>query len=151
MMAMGLVWWVATGALVIAELVTGTFYLLMIALGCAAGGVAHLLGLSLAAQLALAALVALAAVAVLRRTRPGRRRGGLAGPTDAAADASTDVDVQLDIGETLRVSAWHDGRARAMYRGAEWDVELAPGEPDGAQRYVIKQVRGNRLIVAAQH
>ena len=52
--------------------------------------------------------------------------------------------------ETLKVPEWRDGRARAMYRGAEWDVELAPGESDSAQWYVIKQVRGNRLIVAAQ-
>ena len=33
-------WWVAAGIVVAAELATGTFYLLMIALGLAAGAVA---------------------------------------------------------------------------------------------------------------
>ena len=48
------------------------------------------------------------------------------------------------------LAAWHDGRARAMYRGAEWDVELAPGEPDDASLYEITALRGNCLIVAAK-
>lgn len=34
----GLIWWVAAGVLIIAELFTGTFYLLMIALGMITGG-----------------------------------------------------------------------------------------------------------------
>ncbi len=33
-------WWVAGGVLVAAELATGTFYLLMLALGCGAAAVA---------------------------------------------------------------------------------------------------------------
>ena len=31
------IWWILTGSLVIAELLTGTFYLLMLAIGAAAG------------------------------------------------------------------------------------------------------------------
>jgi hypothetical protein len=58
--------------------------------------------------------------------------------------------VNLDIGATLTVAAWRDGRARTMYRGAEWDVELAPGEPDNAPLYEIKAVRGSCLVVAAR-
>lgn len=144
MVSSGLIWWIATGALLIVELTTGTFYLLMIAIGCVAGGVAQLAGLPVSAQLVLAALVALAAVTALRRSPYGRRQ------RRGAKDASSDADVILDIGQTLQVARWHDGRARATYRGAEWDVELAPGESDNAQWYVIRQVRGNRLIVAAK-
>ena len=33
-------WWLAAGVLVVAELATGTFYLLMLALGLAAGALA---------------------------------------------------------------------------------------------------------------
>ncbi|MFP3507985.1 NfeD family protein, partial [Burkholderia sp. SIMBA_062] len=76
------------------------------------------LGAPLDLQLMCAALVALIAVIVLRRSRFGRRR--------RMVDASTDPGVNLDIGSTLTVAAWHEGRARSMYRGAEWDVELAP-------------------------
>ncbi|SAL53207.1 NfeD family protein [Caballeronia humi] len=141
MAASGLFWWIAAGALVVMELITGTFYLLMIALGFIAGGLAHWAGASLAIELAVAALVALVAVIVLRRSRFGswKRR-----------DASRDAGVNLDIGETLQVNEWHEGHARAMYRGAEWDVELAPGETEGARWYQIMAMQGNRLVVTAK-
>lgn len=38
MMSGHLFWWIGVGVLVVAELLTGTFYLLMIALGFLAGG-----------------------------------------------------------------------------------------------------------------
>ncbi|PXW26145.1 NfeD family protein [Paraburkholderia caballeronis] len=138
----GLFWWVGAGVLVIAELMTGTFYLLMIALGFVAGLIAYAFDAPLDLQLAIAAAVAFVALLVLRRVRFSRRRRGL--------DVSRDPDVNLDIGSTLTVSGWHDGRSRAMYRGAEWDVELAPGEPDDAPLYEITALRGNSLIVAAK-
>jgi membrane protein implicated in regulation of membrane protease activity len=138
----GLIWWIAAGALIVAELFTGTFYLLMIALGMIAGGVAHAVGALPHVQMGVAALIALLAAAVLRRSRFGnwkRRR-----------DASHDAAVNLDIGATLEVDQWRDRRARAMYRGAQWDVELAPGETEGARFYRITALDGNRLIVAAK-
>ncbi|MDR5854352.1 NfeD family protein [Caballeronia sp. LZ062] len=136
-----LIWWMAAGALIVTELFTGTFYLLMIALGVLAGGIAFAVGLALHVQLGVAALVALVAVAALRRSRFGswKRR-----------DASRDAAVNLDIGATLEVAEWHDGRARAMYRGAEWDVELAPGESERARWYRITALDGSRLVVAAK-
>ncbi|WP_244813631.1 NfeD family protein [Caballeronia sp. Lep1P3] len=137
----GLIWWIAAGALIVTELFTGTFYLLMIALGLIAGGIAFAVGLALHVQLGVAALVALIAVVALRRSRFGswKRR-----------DASRDSAVNLDIGATLEVAEWHDGRARAMYRGAQWDVELAPGESEGARWYRITALDGSRLVVAAK-
>jgi len=132
-------WWIGAGALVIAELLTGTFYLLMVALGFIAGAVAKILGASLAVQYLCAALVALAAVVLLRRSRFGRRR--------ERRDASTNPDVVLDVGAPVEVLAWRDGHARVPYRGAEWDVELAPGEPEDARFYEISAVRANRLVL----
>ncbi|NLP64522.1 NfeD family protein [Paraburkholderia sacchari] len=121
---------------------TGTFYLLMIALGCLAGVLAYELGAPLDVQMVAAALVALVAVIALRRSRFGRRR--------RMVDASTDPGVNLDIGSMVPVAEWRDGRARTMYRGAEWDVELAAGEPEDAHLYEIKAVRGSCLIVVAR-
>jgi membrane protein implicated in regulation of membrane protease activity len=138
----GLFWWIAAGVLIVAELMTGTFYLLMIALGFLAGALSYELGAPLDLQFFVAAVVGLAAVITLRRSRFGRRR--------RSTDASTDPGVNLDIGSTLSVAAWRDGRARAMYRGAEWDVELAPGEPENAPLYEIQAVRGSCLIVVAK-
>ena len=41
------IWWLAAGAVVVAELLTGTFYLLMVALGLVAAALAAHLGLAL--------------------------------------------------------------------------------------------------------
>ncbi|MDR5811587.1 NfeD family protein [Caballeronia sp. LZ019] len=137
----GLIWWIAAGVLIVTELFTGTFYLLMIALGLLAGGIAFAVGLALHVQMGVAALFALIAVVLLRRSRFGswKRR-----------DASRDTAVNLDIGATVEVAQWHDRRARAMYRGAQWDVELAPGESEGARWYCITALEGSRLVVAAR-
>ena len=55
-------WWIAAGLLVAAEMFTGTFYLLMLAIGMTAGAVAAHLGLSQTAQMAAAAIVSATAV-----------------------------------------------------------------------------------------
>jgi membrane protein implicated in regulation of membrane protease activity len=139
----GLFWWIGAGVLVVLELLSGTFYLLMIALGCVAAAIAHLAGAAADVQFAAAAVVALAAVLLLRRSRFGRR---------TRKEASRNPDVNLDIGQTLTVPAWHERRARANYRGAAWDVELAAGEPEDAQLYEITEMRGScLLVVAARH
>ena len=137
----GLFWWVAAGVLVVLELLSGTFYLLMIALGCVAAAIAHIAGATADVQFAVAAVVALAAVLVLRRSRFGRR---------PRKEASKNPDVNLDIGQTLTVPAWDQRRARVNYRGAQWNVELAPGEPEDAQVYEITELRGSCLVVAAK-
>ena len=140
-MAEGINWFVAAGLIVILELLSGTFYLLMIAIGVACGGVAALLGAAVPAQLVAAALVGVLATVVLRRSRYGRPA--------LRTDAALDPNVNMDIGQTVQVPAWQDGTARVMYRGALWDVELAPGIAAAPGSYTIREVRGSRLIVAA--
>ena len=137
----GLFWWVGAGVLVVLELMSGTFYLLMIALGFAAAAIAHIAGAPPYLQFVVAAAVATAAVLLLRRSRFGRR---------LRKDASHNPDVNLDIGQTLTVDAWRERRARANYRGAAWDVELAPGEPEDAHLYEIAALNGSCLVVVAR-
>ena len=132
-------WLVGAGILVIAELFTGTFYLLMIAIGLAFGGIAALLGATGAIQTLIAAAVGLVATAILHRSRFGR---------PAKTNPTRDPNVNLDIGARVAVPSWHEGRARVMYRGALWDVELGPGALAEAGEYRIVEVQGNRLIVA---
>ncbi|WP_287496783.1 NfeD family protein [Pandoraea sp. CB10b_02] len=134
-------WFGVAGLTVVLELASGTFYLLMVALGMAAGGVAAVFRVEWPLQWVVAAVVAGVAVWLLRRSRFGRR--------GIKADAAADPNTNLDIGQQLRIEAWQrDGRARAMYRGAEWDVELLPGELPNAGWFVIREVRGSRLYVA---
>ena len=140
-MSIGLFWWLWAGMLAAAELATGTFYLLMVALGGVAGGLAEMAGWSRAQQYLSAALVTLIALAVLTAFKRARRRA--APPLDAAADR----DVNLDVGQSLLVDLWQGAQARAQYRGAAWDVELAPGASAAPGRYRIVAVRGSRLVV----
>ena len=132
-------WLVGAGILVIAELFTGTFYLLMIAIGLGAGALAAASGASGSVQTVAAAAVGLAATAILHRSRFGR---------PARTEASRDRNVNLDIGQRVAVAEWQGGRARVMYRGALWDVELGPGALPEAGDFRIVEVLGNRLIVS---
>jgi membrane protein implicated in regulation of membrane protease activity len=136
----GYVWWfVLAFGLLIAELVTGTFYLLVIALALASAGVAHLLGAALAVQLVVAAAVGFGGSLWLRRSRFGR----------LARKEAADSVQHMDVGQVVRVDQWSPSRtARASYRGALWDVELAAGEEPVAGEFVIREIQGNRLIVA---
>ena len=135
-------WWIATLVLGVAELLTGTFYLLVLALGTAAAGAAAWLGGSLIVQVVATSVLAVAGWAWLwhRAARPGRR---------PAPDA--DPDVLLDVGTRLQVAEWTGGRhARVPYRGAQWAVELDADQPDAAARpgyFVIVRVVGSQLIV----
>ena len=138
-MADSTVWWLLTGAAVAVELVTGTFYLLMLAIGLAAGALAAHAGAGMAAQLVTAALVgggAVAALYVVRQRRP------------AAPGAAANPDVNLDVGETVLVEAWRpDGTAQVRYRGASWTVAHPPGAAPAAGLHRVREVVGSRLIV----
>jgi membrane protein implicated in regulation of membrane protease activity len=132
------IWWMVLAfGLLIVELLTGTFYLLVIAVAIAAGGLANLAGAPFTLQLGVAAAIGLAGSLWLRRSRPGR-------PTTEA-----DVLQNLDVGQVVRIGSWGAGNtARAQYRGAEWDVVLAPGETPAPGEFVIRSVQGSRLVVA---
>jgi hypothetical protein len=67
-------WLAAAGVLVILELLTGTFYLLMIAVGLALGAGAALLGWSAPWQTLVAAVVGIVATGVLHQSPLGRPR-----------------------------------------------------------------------------
>jgi membrane protein implicated in regulation of membrane protease activity len=138
-MAQWMDWLVAAGALVILELFSGTFYLLMIAIGLAFGALAALAGASVPVQTLVAGVVGVAATGLLHRSRLGK---------PAKTNAARDRNVNIDIGERLSVSAWQDGKARVMYRGALWDVELGQGATPEAGSFKIVEVQGSRLIVS---
>ena len=138
-MAESTVWWLITGCVVAVELVTGTFYLLMLALGLAAAALAAHAGLSTPAQLVIAALTGGGAVIAWYMVK--RRR-----PHDPSPRA--DRSVNLDVGEIVYIDAWsHDGSAVVKYRGANWTAIHRPGiTPESGPHRVVELV-GNRLLV----
>jgi membrane protein implicated in regulation of membrane protease activity len=133
-------WWLAAGLAVAAELVTGTFYLLMIALGMSAGAVAAHMGMPVTGQIVSAALVAAVATALWHWKRASQPR---------SAPVASNRDVNLDIGERIHVAQWAaDNSARVQYRGTQWTARLAPGAAAAAGEHVVVSVEGNWLVLA---
>ena len=133
-------WWVAAGALVATELLTGSFYLLMLALGLAAGAVAAHAGLAAAAQVVIAGLVGGASTLAWHFKRPH---------ATATPHAGSNRDVNLDVGETVQVQGWQDdGNTMVKYRGASWSAVAArPDSSREAGPHRIVEVRGSQLVI----
>ena len=138
-MAESTIWWVLTGAAVAVELVTGTFYLLMLGIGLAAAALAAHAGASLTVQLVIAAAVGGGAVVAWHLLRDKR---------SAATPAGANRDVNLDVGEQVQVDAWNaDGTAIVRYRGTNWTVLPAPGTVQSTGAHRVREVVGSRLVV----
>lgn len=144
-------WWMACASAVLLELLSGTFYLLMLATGLAAAALAAQAGLGGTTPIWVAAGVSGAAVGLLWLIRLLRRRRGAADMTD------TRRDVHLDIGEIVDVVSWDaHHHTDVHYRGAQWAATLqaAPNPQSGAQPapapgpHRIVALDGNRLVLA---
>ena len=134
------VWWLATGVLVAAELATGTFYLLMLALGCVAAALTAHAGMGNSSQLVSFALVGGGCTALWYYSRSKRPR---------TLPAESNPDVNLDIGQTVHVAEWAaDGTARVHYRGAAWSVRLASPGAHRPGEHVIVALHGTELRLA---
>lgn len=137
------IWFGLAVAALIGEVATGTFYLLLVATGLAAGGLAAVAGVGVEAQLGICGAVVLAGLLVLRLTGVLKKR---------EVDAARNADVNLDIGQVVTVADWAGGRsARVWYRGASWDATLAAGSEPVAGEHVITEVRGSQLVVRPRH
>jgi membrane protein implicated in regulation of membrane protease activity len=132
-----LIWLVAGFVLVIAELATTTFYLLVLGIAAFAGAGAAWSGAPFWAQTLVAAGVALAGVWWVRQHR------------DVGNTASMPA---LDLGQAVYFESWVDQQnasARVKYRGAQWDAQLPAGEtPAAGDVYYISAVDGSSLRVA---
>ena len=138
-MADSTIWWLLTGAFIAVELLTGTFYLLMLSLGLAGAAIAAHLGATAAVQLVVAAVLGGGLVVAWRSYKKHQ-------PPSLPAGANRDVN--LDVGETLQVQAWNeDGTGTAKYRGAVWNVSLRPGAVSTPGLHRIVEVVGSRLVV----
>ena len=132
------IWWLAAVVLVITEMISGTFYLIAVAFGLATAGLAAYLGVAWIGQAVIAAVLCTISVGWIYFWR--RKQPKLHGQTNLA----------YDIGQDVHVAQWLDERhARVVYRGAEWDAELAGKVAADAARQVwrIKDIVGSRLII----
>lgn len=131
-------WWILTGIAVGVEMLTGTFYLLMLSIGLTAAAIAAHFGVSLTGQVLLAGLVGGAATISWRSYKK----------TVPVAPASSNHDVNMDIGEIVHVDRWEaDATANVKYRGANWQVTLVAGATPSPGPHQIVEMIGSRLIV----
>jgi membrane protein implicated in regulation of membrane protease activity len=132
-----IVWALVGLALVIVELLTGTFYLLMLGVACfGAAGVA-LAGFGFPAQSVVAVVVAAVGAYMVHAYRARNRAEQMA---------------PIDQGQPARFEAWVDQNAslaRVSYRGASWEARVDGTGPleAGALLYVLN-ASGNTLTVS---
>ena len=136
-----LIWVVVGFVLIITELVSGTFYLLVIGLSAFAGAVAASLGANYLVQAAVASVVAVAG-AIGVHTWHARTRQADAGKANL-----------LDLGQPVVLEGWINepaGIARVKYRGASWDarVKEASARPALGSTLYIEGQEGATLVVA---
>jgi len=131
-----LLWAISGLALVIVELLTGTFYLLM--LGVAAFGAAGTawLGYDFPAQVIVAAVIAAIGCYAVHLYRRKNRNQQMA-PIDAGMPAS--FESWIDAGARL---------ARVRYRGASWDARVeGPEALEPGNTVYVLATDGNTLKV----
>ncbi len=130
------VWAVVGLVLVIVELLTGTFYLLVLGIAAFGAALAAWLGLQFSAQSIIAALIGAIGCYGVHLYRAKNRAEQMA-PIDAGMPAS--FESWLDAGARL---------ARVRYRGASWDARVEGGDAlePGATVYVLA-ADGNTLRV----
>ena len=136
-MAQPTLWWLLAGIAIGVELVTGTFYLLMLSLGAVAAALAAMAGHGLTTQLVVAAVVGGLGAVLLGQWRKRQ--------TTTPQEAQ---DQHLDLGATVQVDAWDaQGTAQVKHRGAAWTAVLAPGQTAAPGVYRIQAMAGNRLVL----
>lgn len=133
-MAPYIYWFLVALLLLMAEMATGTFYMLVLSIALAVGGAAALLGLNLPLQLTLSGAAGFIGIMLLRRMK--------------SVGVTAKTDQNLDVGQTVHVITWHeDGTARVHFRGAEWDAELESNASSRSNTMYIKAMRGSILIL----
>ncbi len=135
-------WMILAAVLAGAEMMTGTFYLLVLACGAVAGAVAAFMEIEpVEIQIAIAAGVAVVAYFAVRTFMPKRLR----------QKTALNPDINIDIGATVRIDGLNDdGSARVTYRGAVWRARVldAGNILQTHTDYVIEGIDGVTLILA---
>ena len=133
--------WLAAGfVLVFLEMVTGTFYLLVLGVAAFAGGAAAVLGVAFWVQALAAALVALAGVFLVSKHWLSRNTAPMR---------------PLDRGQPVSFESWVNrsaGHARVRYRDASWEAVFegdpgAVGEALSGDMFYVAAVEGNTLRI----
>ena len=136
--------WAILGlSLIIVELLTGTFYLLMLGIAAFGAALAAWLGQGFGVQAVVAGVISAAGCFGVHAYRAKNAKGQM---------------TPLDAGQPASFEGWVDqgaGRGRVRYRGAHWEAMVEgteggnPAPQPGATVYVIA-AHGNTLKVSTR-
>ncbi|MGB6105150.1 MAG: NfeD family protein [Pusillimonas sp.] len=131
-------WFGVAALFLLLEMATGTFYLLLVALGLVASGAAAYAGLSLVWQIISGLVVSLIGLMALHRLRQSK----------GYVPTQSNPNVMQDIGQGVIVDAWDEnGQARVLYRGANWSARIDAGQVAQPGEHYIQAVQGLTLIL----
>jgi len=135
-----LAWSILGLILVIAELVTGTFYLVVLGVAAFGAGATAYLGYDFPIQSIVAGLVAAAGAYWVHVYR---------------VNSATQQMKQIDAGQPANFENWVDQGARlarVRYRGASWDARVTGGDaPEPGSIVYVLSTQGNTLNVSQKH
>lgn len=134
-----LFWLLVSGTLIIAEIFTLSFYLLLAAIGALIACGLAASGFNDITQVIAAALVTLLGWFLLNKFKPQNEH----------PDHRSNPALNMDIGQVVRLSAISpDGKLSVFLRGARWDAQIEnDSQPDLTQDYVITKIDGSILIL----
>lgn len=137
------IWFILVGVCLILELLTGTFYLLFLALGLLAGGVVSGLGFSIYIQIIAFITTSMLCIFGLRVFGMSKKGNG--------HHTGKNSSLNLDVGTLLSVTQWDSPRkTKVSYRGAQWQAILADSIPGDALPgdYIISDIQGLVLVLS---
>lgn len=137
-MAAYLFWAIAGFVLIIAELLTGTFYLLVFGVAALAGALVAWLGGEFWLQVVVTAATVLVGIYLVHRWWQSH-------PKESGGQNS------LEVGQTVVFESWVNqasGTARVKYRGASWDAKVS-GDPSAGGVLTITATEQGVLLVSA--
>ena len=134
-----LFWLLASASLIIAEIFTLSFYLLLAGIGALVASGLAATGFGTATQILSATIVTLTGFFLIHKYKPQHKH----------PDSRTNPDLNMDIGTTVRIlSVAPDGKLSVRLRGARWDAKLdGNGVPDLNADYIISKIDGSTLIL----
>ncbi|MBA2690798.1 MAG: hypothetical protein H0U63_08345 [Burkholderiales bacterium] len=135
-----LVWLILGLLLITIEMMTGTFYLLVLGLAALTASALGYFGGSAATQAVFASIVAVIGVFAVNRWRRNNK------------SLPKSMDNNMDLGQPVIFEAWTNQPARLVrvkYRGTSWDAHLLDGDAEAAGVLYICGAEGSRLQVSA--
>lgn len=133
------VWWIVAGVLIVLEMLTGTFYLLVLGVVAALTGIAAWMGATFLTQLFLAIGLLVLGLWVLKWYK-------------AKTHGKSPIrNNDLEKGNWVDVIEWHEnGHASVRYRETKWQAVLANVDDAQLERMCIHKIQGNTLVIGSQ-